>query len=94
MVAIPPSPCPTLPHFAPSCCCSTAQLEYGLLLFFDKQYEDAWQELGCVLEAARRGAAARPAVPTLDPEDVAQLEVLVEKVRLILALGQPVSTDP
>lgn len=71
----------------------TAQLEFGLLLFFDKQYEDAWQELGCVLQAAKSEAAARPAVPTFDPEDIAGLEVLVEKARLMLVLAEPAATD-
>ena len=27
-----------------------AQLEYALLLYFAQQYEDAWQELGIVLQ--------------------------------------------
>lgn len=42
----------------------------------------AWQ-------AAKREAAARPAAPSLDPEEAAQLEVLVEKARLMLVLAEP-----
>lgn len=46
-----------------------------------------------MLQAAKSEAAARPAVPTFDPEDIAGLEVLVEKARLMLVLAEPAATD-
>lgn len=53
---------------APRLLCSTAQLEHALLLYFSQQYEDAWMELGCVLQVpaccccvALRGWAAAAA---------------------------------
>ncbi|KAI3425219.1 hypothetical protein D9Q98_008987 [Chlorella vulgaris] len=60
-----------------------AQLQYGLLLFFDKQYEEAWQEMGNVLKEARLEAAAGRAQPTFTAEEIQQLEVLLEKCRLL-----------
>ncbi|KAI7837303.1 hypothetical protein COHA_008867 [Chlorella ohadii] len=64
-----------------------AQLEYALLLYFGKRYEEAWTELGCVLQAAKSEAAQRVAVPTFDPEEIQQMEVLWEKIRLQLAFA-------
>ncbi|KAL4435426.1 hypothetical protein ABPG77_006188 [Micractinium sp. CCAP 211/92] len=61
-----------------------ALLEYGLCLFFDQQYEEAWQELGCVLQAAKSEPEGQR---TFSEDEVRQLEVLWEKVRLQLAFA-------
>ncbi|KAL4419822.1 hypothetical protein ABPG75_006920 [Micractinium tetrahymenae] len=61
-----------------------ALLEHALCLFFDQQYEDAWQELGCVLQAAK---SEREEQRTFTDEEVQQMEVLWEKVRLQLAFA-------
>lgn len=67
---------------------STAQLEHALLLYFSKAYEDAWTELGCVLQAAKEAAAARAAVQAFDPEEIEHMEVLLEKIRLQLVFAE------
>ncbi len=134
-------------HLCFPCHCErrNAQLEYALLLYFGKRYEEAWTELGCVLQvrskgglgsfacnrarvqlqaqrlllcwhmrnvlqsmgsgsdpsalsstphtcllpmqAAKSEAAQRVAVPTFDPEEIQQMEVLWEKIRLQLAFA-------
>lgn len=40
------------------CLPRNVQLEYALLLYFDKRYEEAWTELGCVLQVGGRGTGA------------------------------------
>ncbi|PSC70018.1 hypothetical protein C2E20_6550 [Micractinium conductrix] len=61
-----------------------ALLDYALCLYFSKQYEDAWQELGCVLQAAK-GEPLEAA--TFGEREVEQMELLWEKMRLQLAFA-------
>jgi hypothetical protein len=64
---------------APSCC-RAARVEYALLLYLDRRYDDAWLELGILAERRRAAGGAASA------EDE-QLAVLQEKIRLMLAVA-------
>ena len=53
------------------------QLEHALLLFFAQQYQDAWQEVGCVLASER-------AAGEFEEEELERVRMLWEKLRLLL----------
>lgn len=64
----------------PCCARSEAQLQYAILLYLLRRWEDAWLELGIWVERQKAlSAASSPLLP--------DAEILLEKTRLQLVLG-------
>ena len=57
-----------------------ALLELALLLYFSRQHQDAWQELGCVLQLAEADPRAAP----FDRGELDKMQLLWEKLRLLV----------
>jgi hypothetical protein len=69
--------------------CRDARLQCALLLYMNQRYDDAWLELGILLEQQRQGQEddSGDEEEARGPRSTARIAILQEKIRLLLSVA-------